>query len=54
LLARIADDAKDGAGHIANMAKPSDKVSRGAGRNPSDWRDFCPMALPLALPMFAI
>jgi hypothetical protein len=34
LRAKIDDDAKDGAGHIANMAKPADKVSGDFGRNP--------------------
>jgi hypothetical protein len=34
LRAKIGDDAKDGAGHIANMAKPADKVSDDFGRNP--------------------
>jgi hypothetical protein len=34
LRAKIGDDAKDGAGHIPNMAKPADKVSADFGRNP--------------------
>jgi hypothetical protein len=34
LRAKIGDNAKDGAGHIANMAKPADKVSNDFGRNP--------------------
>jgi hypothetical protein len=34
LRAKIGDDAKDGAGHIVNMAKPADKVSADFGRNP--------------------
>jgi hypothetical protein len=34
LRAKIGDDAKDGTGHIPNMAKPADKVSAGFGRNP--------------------
>jgi len=34
LRAKIVDGAKDGAGHIANMAKPADKVSNDFGRNP--------------------
>jgi len=34
LRAKIGDHAKDGAGHIANMAKPADKVSADFGRNP--------------------
>jgi hypothetical protein len=35
LRAKIGDDAKDGAGHMSNMAKLSDKVSADFGRNPS-------------------
>jgi len=34
LRAKIGDDAKDGAGHIAYMAKLADKVSADFGRNP--------------------
>jgi len=34
LRAKIGDDAKDGAGHIVNMAKTADKVSADFGRNP--------------------
>jgi len=34
LRAKIGDDAKDSAGHIANMAKLADKVSADFGRNP--------------------
>jgi hypothetical protein len=34
LRAKIGDDAKDGAGHIENMAKLADKVSADFGRNP--------------------
>jgi len=34
LRAKIGDDAKGGAGHIAYMAKPADKVSADFGRNP--------------------
>jgi len=34
LRAKIGDDAKDGAGHIPNMAKSADKVSADFGRNP--------------------
>jgi hypothetical protein len=34
LRAKIGDDAKDGAGHIENMAKPADKVSADFSRNP--------------------
>jgi len=34
LRAKIGDDAKDGAGHIAKMAKPADKVSADFGCNP--------------------
>ena len=30
----MGDDAKGGAGHIATMAKPADKVSADFGRNP--------------------
>ncbi len=48
------DDAKDGAGHIANMAKPADKVSRDFGRNPEGWHEFSPMALSPTLLIFAI
>jgi hypothetical protein len=34
LQAKIGDDAKDGAAHIANTRKPADKVSADFGRNP--------------------
>jgi len=34
LRAKIGDDAKDGAGHMPDMAKPADKVSADFGRNP--------------------
>jgi len=54
LRAKIGNDAKDDAGHIANMTKSTDKVSAGFGRNPSGWNEFWPMALSLTLPIFAI
>jgi len=52
LRAKIGDDAKDGAGHIANMAKPADKVSADFSRNPGDdigiFKDFQGLARLLA------
>ena len=54
VAAKIGADAKDGAGHIANMVKPTDKVSAGFGCNPSGWHEFWPMTLSLPLPIFAI
>jgi hypothetical protein len=54
LRAKIVAYAKDGAGHIANMAKPADKVGGDFGRNPLGWHEFWPMALSLTLPIFSI
>lgn len=50
----ISDDAKDGAGLIANKAKPADKVSADYRRNPSGWHEFLLMAASPALRIFAI
>ena len=34
VAAKIVDDAKDGAAHIANMSKPADSVRRDFGSQP--------------------
>ena len=44
MRAKIVDDEKDAAEHIANMVKAADDVRRDFGRNPSGWHDFSPMA----------
>ena len=54
VVAKIGAGAKDGAGHIANMVKPADKVSADFGSNPLGWHEFWPMTLSLPLPIFAI
>ncbi|MGE5523626.1 MAG: hypothetical protein ACM3SS_07915 [Rhodospirillaceae bacterium] len=41
-MARMVDDAKDGAVDIANIDKPADKVRRDPGRNPTGWHEFSP------------
>ena len=54
VAAKIVDDAKDGAAHIANMSKPADKVRRDFGSNPKGWHEFSLMVLSLTLLIFAI
>jgi len=39
VTARIGNDAKCGAAHIANMSKPRDKVRADSGCNPLKWLD---------------
>ena len=51
---KISDDAKGGAGLIANKAKPIDKVSADFRLNPSGWHEFLLMAVSPALRIFAI
>jgi hypothetical protein len=54
VTAKINDDAKGGAGLIANKAKPPDKVSVDFRSNPSGWHEFLPKAASRALRIFAI
>ncbi len=54
VTAKISDDAKDGAGLIANKAKPSDKVSADFRCNPPGWHEFLLRAASHALRLFAI
>jgi hypothetical protein len=44
VTAKINGDAQDGAGLIANKAKPADKVSVDFRRNPSRWLELLLMA----------
>lgn len=40
VTSKIGDDAKGGAGLIANKAKPADKVSADFRRNPPGWHEI--------------
>jgi len=51
VAAKMVDDAKDGAAHIANMSKPADKVRRDFGSQPEG---LARVFAPLTLPVFAI
>lgn len=54
VTAQIEDDAKGGAGLIANKAKPTDKVSVDLRGNPSGWHEFLLSAASPTLRIFAI
>lgn len=54
VTAKIKDDAKGGAGLIANKAKPVDKVSVDFRLNPPGWHEFLLKAASRALRIFTI
>ena len=54
VTAKIGDDAKDGAGLIANKDKPADKVSAYFRLNPPGWHEFLLSAASHTLRVFSI